>query len=159
LYVSRTVNRIAGHGYVVNAPKTARSRRLIILPQFAVERLKEHKAWQVEARLKAGTLWKEQNLVFPNTVGGFARPDVLVSQFKKLLKDTGLPDMRFHDLRHSAATILLSMGVHAKVVQELLGHTTISMTMDTYSHVLPSMQQEAMGKLNDLFNGDNEVGG
>jgi integrase len=68
-----------------------------------------------------------------------------------VLKDAGLPDVRFHDLRHSAATILLSMGVHPKVVQEILGHSQISMTLDTYSHVLPSMQQEAMDKLDDLF--------
>ena len=64
--------------------------------------------------------------------------------------------MRFHDLRHSAATILLSMGIHPKVVQELLGHSTISMTMDTYSHVIPSMQQGAMDKWNDLFKESKE---
>ena len=71
--------------------------------------------------------------------------------FKSFLKDASLPPMRFHDLRHSAATFLLSMGVHPKVVQEILGHSNISMTMDTYSHVLPSMQIDAMDKINDLF--------
>jgi integrase len=77
-----------------------------------------------------------------------------ILRFDKLLKDAGLPDVRFHDLRHSAATILLSMGVPAKVVQEILGHSQISMTMDIYSHVLPDMQQEAMDKMNDLFRHD-----
>jgi integrase len=70
-----------------------------------------------------------------------------------LLKKAGLPDMRLHDLRHSIATILLSMGVHPKVVQELLGHKQISMTMDTYSQVLPTMQKEAMSKMNDALQG------
>jgi integrase len=70
---------------------------------------------------------------------------------KKLLKKAGLPDIRFHDLRHSAATLLLGEGVHPKIVQELLGHSTISMTMDVYSHALPSMQHDAMNKLNDAI--------
>ena len=76
--------------------------------------------------------------------------------FQKLLEKAGLPHMRFHDLRHSAATILLSMGIHPKVVQELLGHSRIQITMDIYSHVLPSMalQEDAMNKLNDLLGGD-----
>ena len=84
----------------------------------------------------------------------------MVDEFKKLLKKAELPDIRFHDLRHSAATLLLSLGVHPKVVQELLGHTQISMTMDIYSHVLPSMQQDAVGKLNTLLTRpkDGDVG-
>jgi integrase len=73
--------------------------------------------------------------------------------FKQLLKDADLPHMRYHDLRHSAATILLVAGVHPKVVQERLGHSTITMTMDVYSHVLPSMQQEAAEKIDDMFKG------
>lgn len=77
----------------------------------------------------------------------------LLDELKKLLQQAGQPDVRFHDLRHSAATILLSMGVHPKVVQELLGHNQISMTMDIYSHVLPTMQQEVMDKMNDALQG------
>ena len=86
-------------------------------------------------------------------LGGNRSPRVAiaVNYILALLKAAGLPRIRFHDLRHSAATILLSMGVHPKVVQELLGHSSISMTIDTYSHILPSMQQEAMHKLDDLF--------
>lgn len=84
-------------------------------------------------------------------VWGYIEPSNLHEWFKKLLKSAELPNIRFHDLRHSAATILLGMGVHPKVVQELLGHSNISTTMDIYSHVLPSMQQEAMGRMDDLF--------
>jgi len=74
-----------------------------------------------------------------------------LDQLKILLKKAGLPDIRFHDLRHSAATLLLSMGIHPKVVQELLGHSEISMTMDIYSHVLPSMQRDAVNRLSDTL--------
>ena len=157
LHVSRTVSRIAGHGYVENDPKTSRSRRMIMLPPFTIEMLIQHRLDQEKARLKAGVRWKDQGLVFSNTHGGYLHPDYLLVKFHRLLKEIGLPDMRLHDLRHSAATILLSMGVHPKVVQEILGHSQISMTMDIYSHVLPSMQKEAMGKLNDLFQPDDQV--
>jgi integrase len=77
--------------------------------------------------------------------------------FKRLLKSSELPNIRFHDLRHSAATILLSMGVHPNVVQDLLGHSNISITLDIYSHVVPSIQQEAMNKLDDPFGGQEET--
>jgi integrase len=79
--------------------------------------------------------------VFPNKRGEFTVPQTLVNRFKRVLQEVGLPPMRFHNLRHSAATLLLSMGVNPKVVQELLGHGAISVTMDIYSHALPSMQQ------------------
>lgn len=75
----------------------------------------------------------------------------MLEQLKLLLKKAQLPAIRFHDLRHSAATLLFSQGVHPKIVQELLGHSDISMTMDLYSHMLPTMQQEAMNKLNDVL--------
>ncbi len=82
--------------------------------------------------------------------GYFSRPR-LYSRFKKLLKEAGLPGMRYHDLRHSAATILLSMGVPAKVVQQILGHSNISTTLNIYGHVLPEMHRDAMDKMDDFF--------
>jgi len=89
--------------------------------------------------------------------------DIRVNDRKALLKKADLPDIRFHDLRHSSATLLLSAGIHPKVVQEILGHSQISMTMDIYSHVLPNMQHEAMKKLNDMIGGqkkdDEDQGG
>ncbi len=89
--------------------------------------------------------------IFCSVYGGFFNPAKVLELFQKILKDAGLPHMRFHDLRHSATTILLVAGVHPKVVQERLGHSTIAMTMDIYSHVLPSMQQEAAEKIDDMF--------
>ena len=90
--------------------------------------------------LHVGPAWQEHDYVFCTLTGTHLRPNHVVDEFKKILRRAGLPAIRFHDLRHSAATLLLSLGVHPKVVQELLGHTQISMTMDIYSHVLPSMQ-------------------
>jgi len=115
-------------GPVLTAPKGAKSRRRIKLTGAAVEALKRHKAAQNAERLRFGGLWEDRGLVFPNRTG------------------------RFHDLRHTCATILLSRGVHAKLVQELLGHATISITLDTYSHVLPGMDDgpaDAMGMRSD----------
>ncbi len=151
LSIRRTVSFYPKHGYVESEPKTAKSRRRITLPLLVIVMLMQHKKRQDERRQKAAARWHDHNLVFPNTIGQFQHVQYLRVLFNKLLKDAGLPNMRFHDLRHSAATILLSMGIHPKVVQELLGHSTINMTMDTYSHVIPSMQQDAMNKWDDLF--------
>lgn len=140
-----------GRRYIEGEPKTAKSKRNIVLPSLVVEALKKHRRDQYEMKEKAGSSWEERDLVFCNVRGGFLTPNTLRRAFHRLLSDAGLPPMRLHDLRHSAATILLTMGVHPKVVQELLGHSSIAMTLDTYSHVLPSMQKEAMGKMNDLF--------
>ncbi len=96
--------------------------------------------------MKAGEKWNDGGIVFANNYGGFLRPDTVLDAFRQLLKEAGLPPMRFHDLRHSAATILFVAGVNPKVIQELLGHSTISITLEVYSHVLPSMQQEAAVK-------------
>jgi integrase len=154
LQVRRTVAKYKG-GYVESEPKTAGSRRKIILPQFVIDALKQHRVYQLEARLKMGDAWVDSDLLFCNLNGDYYPFATLDQQFKALLKKAGLPPIRFHDLRHSAATLLLTMEVHPKVVQELLGHSQIRMTLDTYSHVLPSMQQEAMKKLESIF-GDDE---
>ncbi len=151
MQVRRTANRYAGYGFVENDPKTKRSRRNIILSDIALQALQDQHVLQDKMKTKAGERWQEQDLVFTNRSGGFFDPETLVKHFHLLLDKAGLPHIRFHDLRHSAATILLTMGVHPKVVQEILGHSTIAMTMDTYSHLLPSMQKDAAGKMNDVF--------
>ncbi len=135
------------HVYVEAEPKTQKSRRSVMIAPFALEALKKHRDDELEAKLKAGVFWQECDYVFCTLLGTHLNPNHVVEEFKKVLDRAGLPYIRFHDLCHSAATLLLSLGVHPKVVQELLGHTQISMTMDLYSHVLPGMQQDAMRKL------------
>ncbi|MGZ3611089.1 MAG: site-specific integrase, partial [Ktedonobacteraceae bacterium] len=151
LQVRRSMTRVAGHGVVTSEPKTASSRRKIALSPFVIRVLKEHRVRQLEMRLQAGTKWIENDLVFCNAYGNFLHPARLYMMFHKVLAEADVQNIRFHDLRHSAATILLSMGVNVKVVQEMLGHSRISMTLDTYSHVLPGMQEEAVEKISGLF--------
>ena len=141
-----------GDLYVEADTKTKSSKRNIVLAGFAFEALKQHHVRQQEMRRMAGDAWVDHDYVFCTPLGTHLNPGygVLV-QLKHLLEKAGLPERRFHDLRHSAATLLLSMGIHPKVVQEILGHTEISMTMDIYSHVLPTMQRDAMDKLNQAF--------
>ncbi len=151
LYVHRTAHRLPGLGVVENEPKTKSSRRMINLPQLVLDALKQHSVSQDAMKQKAGSRWKSLDLVFPNTVGGHQEQAYLRSTFLRLLKEAGLPPIRFHDLRHSAATILLSQGVNVKVVQEILGHSNVSMTLGVYGHVLPGMQGDAMNKWDELL--------
>jgi integrase len=152
IQVKRTIARIGKQGFVINEPKTVKSRRSISLTDLAIDVLKRHRIRQHEIRLQAGAAWEEQGWVFCNQVGKPVEAgNIMRRSFKPLLKKAGVPDIRFHDLRHSAATLLLSMEVHPKIVQELLGHSNISMTLDTYSHVLPSLQAQAVTRLNGLF--------
>ena len=159
LQVRRTLSRVPtnmakeiGQSYIESETKTSRSRRGIVLASFALDALREHKSRQLDAMINAGPLWQYNDYVFCSATGTYLSPghNALV-QLKILLAKAGLPDVRFHDLRHSAATMLLMMGVHPKVVQEMLGHSEISMTMDTYSHVLPTMQRDAIDKMNKAF--------
>ncbi len=151
LYVRRTVGRIGKFGVVVSEPKTKRSRRKITLPGFVIDALKQHQERQQGMREKAGTQWRNKDIVFCNMYGDYLSTTNLQIAFKRLLQSAELPNIRFHDLRHSAASFLAKLNVHPKVVQEILGHSNISMTLDIYSHLFPSTHQEAMSKLNDLF--------
>ncbi len=151
LSIQRTMYRISKKGVIAADPKTEKSKSVIMLPQLAINVLVLQRERQAELRMKAGQAWHENDLVFTNGIGKFLEAQHLQLKFKKLLKDADLPDIRFHDLRHSAATILLSMGAHPKQVQELLRHSNIAMTMDRYSHVLPSMQRKMMDDLDDFF--------
>jgi integrase len=153
LQVRSTVDYVPGRGRVESEPKTEAGKRQIVLPQMTVEALKLQRAHQLEARLKAGKTRQERGLVFANRNGGYFSRAMLYANFKKLLKEAGQPEMHFHDLRHSAATILLSMGVPANVVQEILGHANFGTTMNIYGHVLPSMQRDAIAELDGFFKG------
>jgi integrase len=112
----------------------------LLLSRKAVEALKSHRAQQAEERLRLGSLWQENGLVFPTTAGTTTSGTNLLGRyFKPLLQRAELPSVRLHDLRHTCATILLMAGKHPKYVQEMLGHASISITLDTYSHVIEGM--------------------
>ena len=139
-------------GGVLGSPKTDSSRRQIDLPAIAIEALRRQRIRHLHERSEAGASWSESNLVFINSVGNAINPSNLRSRsYVPLLKSTRLPVIRFHELRHSTATLLLSLGCNPKVVQELLGHSQIGVTMDVYSHALPTMQKDAMSALNRLL--------
>jgi integrase len=131
-------------GFVFAEPKTAQSRRRIALSQTAIAALTQHRAVQAQERLNLGPAWEDGDLVFPNRLG---KPmdgiHLLRRNFYPLLTKAGLPRMRFHDLRHTAATLLLGRGINPKIVSELLGHSQIAITLGLYSHVTPHMQQQA----------------
>lgn len=151
LQVRRIFTRAPGNRYIESEPKTEKSKRSIKLAAVTIETLKQHRIRQLEAKLQAGPAWTDNDLLFCTAFGTPLNPNYVLERFKKLLKKAGLPDMRFHDMRHSVATILLSMGTKPKVVQELLGHNRIQETMDTYSHVLPTIHGEAIKRLEDVL--------
>jgi integrase len=147
LSVRRSLSTI-GSLQAFEAPKNGKGRN-IKLTSRAVNSLRQHRDAQNEERSRLNGLWEDHGLVFPNYTGKPMRPWSLTGgPFKRLLKRAGLPEKtRLHDLRHTCATLLLSKSTHPKIVQELLGHATISITLDTYSHVLPTMQDQAVAAM------------
>ena len=150
LRVRVTVQRVDGKLRLVET-KTDRSRRTIALPQTAAAALRVHRTRQLRERLAAGSRWQETGLVFTTTIGTPLEPRNVTRQFRKVLMKAGLPLKRFHDLRHTCASLLLAQGVHPRVVMEILGHSQISMTMDTYSHVMPVLERDAASQMDALL--------
>ena len=149
LQVRRTLSEPTG-GYIFEAPKNGKGRS-IRCSQRALEALRSHRARQNEERLRVGPLWQDNGLVFPSGVGTPLSGGNLNRAFKALLKRAGLPGIRFHDLRHTCATLLLRQGVNPKFVQELLGHADISLTLNVYSHILPDMGDAAAGAMDAVL--------
>jgi integrase len=137
----------------LSEPKTHRARRVVVLPPSAVRALQAHRAQQAVERLQAGTSWQSLGLIFCSRKGDPLEYRVLVRRhFKKLVAQAGLNALRPYDLRHTCATLLLAAGENVKVVSERLGHSSSTLTLDVYSHVLPDMQQGAAERLeNALF--------
>jgi integrase len=151
LQVRRTLTTAKG-GPVLSAPKTKASRRTVKLSQTALEALRSHLERQLDEIDRVGSLWCENGLIFASEVGEpLDRRDITTHRFKPLLRRSGLPKIRFHDLRHTCATLLLSKNVNPKVVSEMLGHASIAITLDTYSHVLPNMQESAARAMEDVL--------
>ena len=147
LAVTGTLQRVPNKGLTRDEPKTLRSRRQVRLPPTAVTALRRQQAAQAAARLVAGDRWNDGDWVFASPFGAPLNAWAVRRHFAALLKQAELPPIRFHDLRHTAATLLLGQGVHPKVVADLLGHTTVAMTLDRYSHVAVAMHQQAADAL------------
>lgn len=136
---------------IIGDPKTKTSERVILLPRPGIDVLLAHRARQKEDRLKAGPKWEHNDLVFSTSEGKRLQSSNVRRRFYRLLARIGLPRMHVHDLRHSASTLLRSMGVDLKVIQQILGHSKLDITANVYSHVLPTMQQEAVEKMEIMF--------
>ena len=165
LRVGRSLTREKGR-YLVGDTKTKKGRRRVNLTPRTVAALKAHRKRQLEEKLRASyragirddgkperSVYEDRGLIFATSTGSIVGPENLVKRsFRPLLKRAGLPETtRFHDLRHTCATALLGRGVHPKMVQELLGHATVAMTLDTYSHYLPSMGDQAGDAMGEAF--------
>jgi integrase len=148
----RRILSAAKNGPIFTTPKNDKSRSVRLTPR-AVESLHAHRKRQAEEREKLGKPWRDHGLVFCTQVGTpLNRNNVHTRSFKPLVERASLPPtLRFHDLRHTFATLMLKGGEHPKVVQEMMGHSNINITLDTYSHVLPDMQDKAADRLGVLL--------
>ena len=159
LSVVRSLDAEPGGGYRLEETKTRNSRRVVKLLPGVLSALVEHRQAQQRQREEAGERWKEQGFVFTNELGGpLERHNLAHRHLRKILEEAGLPQIRLYDLRHTAATLALSAGVPVKVVSEMLGHSSVALTLDVYSHVLPHMQEDAARRMAALLEegGDEE---
>ncbi|AUN16101.1 site-specific integrase [Clostridium botulinum] len=136
---------------IIQTPKTDKSIRVVPIPSRLTDKLKQHKLSQKTQRLKMANLYENNNLVFCNKFGKYLDSGNVLKKFKKILKDNKLEVRKFHDLRHTYATRLFELGEEPKTVQTLLGHSNISITLDTYTHVLDNLKEKAVSKLDNLY--------
>jgi len=149
LQVRRTLS-LTRDGHVFEQPKNGKGRS-IELTQSSAYALRSHLQHQLKEIEALGDEYRDQGLIFPGEKGQPMRPWTLTRKLQRMLERVGLPHIRFHDLRHTCATLLLGKGVHPKFVQELLGHATISITLDTYSHVIPAMGDQTRKAIEDVL--------
>ena len=152
LHVRQTVQRLGrGEGLVMGPPKTARSRRTIPLPKLCIDALIERRLVQDEDTRAIREGWTELDLVFTTTIGTIIEPSNLRRSFNRAIELAGVRQIRFHDLRHTCASLLLAQGVSMRVVMEILGHATMSITSDLYTHVSPNATATAVSGVSDLL--------
>jgi integrase len=151
LSVRRTLSRGTTSRLEAGEPKTASGKRRVSLPASVVKSLRQHRDRQTFAKAGAGEAYQDRGLVFATETGAPIHPNTLSRRFAALIARADVPKIRFHDLRHTCATLLLADGVHPKVVQERLGHATIAETLDRYSHVTADMQRQAADRLDAVL--------
>ncbi len=150
LQVQRQLKVTRGGGFHFAEPKSKAGLRSIVLGQDTLAFLKAHQEQNHQERLQMGERWKEQDLIFPSSVGTPTRPGKILFRFKRLSKIAGLPPMRFHDLRHTAASLMLNNGIPLIVVSRRLGHAQPSITLNVYGHMIPMMQEQAAELMDKL---------
>ena len=151
--VRQTVQRLRGEGLVFRPPKSSRSRRTIPLPASPLKALLVHRDEQRAEQLAAGDSWRESGLVFTTTVGTVIESRNLSRTFDQPVTAAGVRRIRFHDLRHTCPSLLLAQGVSPRVVMDVLGHSQLSITMDLYSHVMPSALRDAAAAVDRALGG------
>lgn len=149
--VSRTLHQLHNREFIIRQPKTAKGRRLIALSPLNAIVLREHRAEQEKLRQSLGMPLSDDDMVFSQIDGKPLLPDSVTQAWRKLARRTGLKGVRLHDARHTHASLMLKQGIHPKIVQERLGHASIQITLDTYSHVAPGLQQAAVEGFDKLF--------
>lgn len=150
LCVSRGLHQLKDGSYVFEQTKSAKSRRKIALSPSAILLLKQHKERQTAERLILGLTLKDDDLVFSTPEGKPLRPNTVTRAWEVLATRSGIKVIRLHDARHTHASLMLKQGIHPKIVQERLGHASIEMTLDTYSHVAPGLQEAAALRFDEL---------
>lgn len=152
IHIRQSVTKVSGRDLIFLKPKTNSSIRPINIDEDVVAALKRRKSEQNQNKLLFGSKYDNQhNLIFCKENGKPFLPQYATRQFNEIAKKVDLSHFRLHDLRHTHATLMLKAGVHPKIVQERLGHALITVTLDTYSHVIPSMQKEAVQKLKNTL--------
>ncbi len=162
LQVRQTLVRVKNHDatadvgktrLLMQEPKTQHSRRTVPMPAVCLTALHQHKARQAEEKLRLGPAYQDHGLVFCRLDGTPMAPEMLPKSFERLSKQAGLPRLRFHDTRHTFATLMLELGESPKTVQTMLGHSRVAITLDIYSHVSLELEKKAAAKLNAAFTG------
>ena len=152
LRVTNQLQRVDSRLILVE-PKTKGSRRTLVMPATIAAGIRNHHQRQLVERVAAGSRWMDMDLVFATNIGRPLEGSTVTRRFHQLLDGAGIPQRRFHDLRHSCATLLLVQGVSPRVVMEFLGHTEIGTTMNTYSHIVPELRREAADRMDDMISG------
>ena len=151
IYVTRSLHVLIGSKVIIRQPKTAKGKRMIDLSPLATSVLREHREKQQLDRAMLGVPLKDDDLVFSDLEGKPLLPNTVTHNWIKLVRRTGLKPIRLHDARHSHASLMLKQGTHPKVVQERLGHASIQVTLDIYSHVAPGLQEAAAARFDQAF--------
>lgn len=151
IYVNRSLHHLKDGSYIFSQPKSTKSRRRIALPPSTCLLLQEYKEWQESVEVALGTILDDSDLVFSTPEGKPLRPNTITRAWKTSARKARVKVIRFHDARHTHASLLLKQGIHPKVVQERLGHAGIQTTLDTYSHVVPGLQEAAAKGFDELI--------